>query len=231
MDLGTLCWWSVNGDPNISDHDLAGLVRETIPEVKPPATILPVDAFRRMTGGEATAHSYTIGAEPRDQLITLSLANVTAPQKTMLNRAILRAVASSDGVQQRVDKVGDLVFYKPPRGQHDKARVRVTLVPGITGLLDVDRIRAYGDTLRNEYRRAVKHVNGQAVRRIVRAYLTAIGAVPMDGPYFIEEVEDADRLREFLVRVGNCRCTHFVIDDRPWHRDQVTEFRKDPPTS
>lgn len=211
----------------MSDADLAGLVREKLPEVKPPAGILPVDAFRRMTG-ETDGHRVDYPLQDAGRYVVLRLEPTTSPQGTMLTRAILRTVFSEGNIRQRVGKVGDVVFYKPPRGEQHKARLRITLTPEAKALPDAERLHRYVDVLRAEYDRAQHHINGQAIRRLVRSYLAKVDALHMDGPYFIERIEDAARLREFLSDIGGCRCAYFAVDGRPWHVGQLSDYRRSP---
>lgn len=204
--LGYVTWWTV-GEPTITDGELREHVMELMPEVKPPAAILPQDAFRRMTG-EAGVRRYT-GSD--DGIVReLSLQEVSAP-KSMMSRAILLTL-TKDGRRQSVDRVGDVVFYRPPRNEHHKARIRVTAVQGLAGserqLFDL-----YANGVRAEYDRALHHLNGQAVRRIVRAYLAAIEAELLGGPYLVTSRADVERLHELLDRVGNASCRYVAVSD------------------
>lgn len=203
--LGHLVWWTV-GSPTVraadADRLLGGLGITARPN-----PVLPIDAFRRLTG----EHRSRYRLDEADVSLDLHAAK---SQHTMLVRHIVRTVRR-DGVTQRVQKVGDCAFYRPPRGQHHRARMRVTVFP--EALPDRPQVEAFAAELRTEYDRALSHLDPQAWRRLLRAYLAEVGAVCLDGPYAVPAADDAERLVRLLDMLGGDSRGYTVplVDDEP----------------
>ena len=81
-------------------------------------------------------------------------------------------------------------------------------------------VAGIGGELRWEYHRALNYLDPQAIRRLVRQYLTSASALYLNGPYFLPRPEDADRLSELLRRLGggSQALTVPVVDDEPRRR-------------
>jgi hypothetical protein len=175
-----------------------------------PAAPIPIDVFRRLS---TVSETYDLEDE-RTVLLDLHTAK---SQNTMLVRHIVRTVRT-DGVVESATRVGEAAFYRPPKGKPERARMRVTVYP--EGLEDAPQIEAFGDRLRVEYRRGLEALDPQAVRRLVRAYLSQVGAVYMNGPYFLTELADVERLEKLLdiVGGGSTAMTIPVVDDEPRRR-------------
>jgi hypothetical protein len=213
--LGYMVWWRV-GRPARQASEVAAAVNGL--GVAMPSTPIPVDVFRRLS---SVAESYEL---EDGQTVVLDLHRATS-QKTMLTRHIVRTVRK-EGVVTAADRVGEAAFYRPPRGQHDRARMRVTVYP--EQLPDRERIEAFAEDLREEYKRQLDALDPQAVRRMVRAYLTSVDAVYMNGPYFVPNHDDVERLKELLAVVGGGSTTMTipVVDDEP-RRQMIAEARAD----
>lgn len=205
--IGQLVWWGV-GSPTIDGHELQALLAAVGVSVPPPKPIVPADAFRRLTGD--SKRSYTLGTGEK---VTLDL-HPARSQQTMLVRHIVRTVKRGN-VVVAADRVGDCAFYKPPKGQNERARMRVTPHPP-EGAVDQRQIEAFCSELREEYRRALTFLDPQAIRRLVRQYLSTVHALYLDGPYFLPEDEDAERLCDLLERIGGGSTCHVVpvVDDQ-----------------
>jgi hypothetical protein len=204
--LGYLVWWRV-GSPQVRLTDAERMMVELGFDIPPPNPILPIDAFRRLTGEARNA--YPLDDEGRT--VTLELHNATSPH-TMVIRHIVRTV-KKDGVTESVGKVGDCAFYKPPRGQNHRARMRVTVFP--EALPDVAQVNAFAGGLRSEYDRALNYLDPQATRRLVRQYLRSAGAVYLDGPYFLKQEAHAVGMERFFNWLGDGGRCHVVpvVDD------------------
>lgn len=178
--LGHLVWYTVSGNKEgVEQNKILSLFKEHgIPAPKPP---LPVDVFRRLTGIDGGAN-YDLDDE---RTVHLELHKVES-QQTMLVRHIVRSV-KKNGVVESIDKVGDVAFYKPPRGKPERSRMRVTPFP--EGFPDWKEIEKFADALRGEYARALNVLDPQAVRRLVRRMLAGCGAIYLDGPYFVLDVD------------------------------------------
>lgn len=206
--LGYLTWWTVrNGEVTVDQAQR--LMTELGIDVPPPKQILPIDAFRRLTGEARRTYDLEDG-----QVCTLDLHKAVA-QETMLVRHIVRTTKNAQGVTNDVKRVGDVAFYKPPRGKHSKARMRVTVHARDP------HVESFGDELRREYDRALNHLDPQAVRRLVRQFLTAKRALYIDGPYFLSAEEHAIQLRELIHRLGSGVCHVLPVADTPAAREIV----------
>jgi hypothetical protein len=206
--LGQLIWWTI-GTPTLPAEQVKALIAEVGMEVPPPNPIVPVDAFRRMTG--AARMEYNLDEA---LIVTLDLHKAKS-QSTMLARHIVRTVRDQDGIVKDIKKVGDCAFYKPPRGQAERARIRVTVFP--EGFEDRAQIEAFGESLRTGYNTALTHFDPQALRRVVRQYLTRVHALHLSGPYFMPSTPAAERLQEFVGHLGggsNCWIAP-LVDDLP----------------
>jgi hypothetical protein len=200
--LGYLVWWRVSNV--VVPHSLAEkMMRELGFEIPPPNPVLPIDAFRRLTG-EARA-----GYDLDDQHTASLELHKAESQDTMLVRHIVRTV-KRNGVTVSIDKVGDAAFYKPPRGKPSKARMRVTVHDKTT------EVEAFGASLRNEYDLALKYLDAQALRRLVRQYLTSVDALYLDGPYFLQQEAHVVGLERLFERLGpDSRCQVLPVADDP----------------
>lgn len=210
--IGTVVWWSI-GVATVTDAELRAAVEQYLPGTAPPAAVLPVDAFRRLTGPSGAQAEYVLVGQLDKPVQEAELSLLKAKsQKTMLVRALVRTVRE-DGVNKNVTKVGDVVFYKPPRNEHHRARLRVTLQAD--GLPDEDLIKGFAEELRREYDTALSTMDAQAVRRLVRAYLSNVHALPLGGPYFVPDEGSAKRLVEFLQHIGGNKTITLPVVDVP----------------
>ncbi len=196
MSLGHLVWWRV-ADTSM-DADTATAVAEKL-DIKPPIRPAPVDVFRKLAGTDyARRQGHTT---ERLQL------HPAESQHTMLVRHIVKHVYRN-GVPQAHDRVGEAVFYKPPRQQPSKARLRVTMNDP-----NDEWLAPYGDKLRAEYAHGLTRFDEQGVRRLVRAYLNRVHALLVDGVYFLREQEHADNMMWLFEQLGgDCRCHCVTVD-------------------
>lgn len=204
--LGYLTWWSV-GPVSLNRDEAQDLLDRHEIQASLPQLVIPVDAFRRI--GSGTVQNYQF----RDGYAQLRL-HKAASKKTILVRDMVRSIFSDTGVPLEHQKVGDVVFYKPPRGRPSKARVRVTVqVP------EPD-VEEFAVRLRHEYDNALGGVDSQAVRRLVRAHLGAHHAIHVGGPYLLPSELAIEGLRGFVESLGGGSTIHAVpvIDDAEQRR-------------
>lgn len=203
--LGELVWWSI-GHPDLSPDEVAQILVELDVRGAPaPNAVIPIDAFRRLTGGQRM--DYELG----DVTVTLDLHRAES-QKSMLVRHIVRTV-SQEGVIKDATRVGECAFHRPPKGQPFRGRIRVTAYPD--DLPDRAEIEKFAQSLRTEYGRALNYLDPQALRRMLRQYLQHVHALYLAGPYFVPQAEDADRLVTLVSRLGGGSSCHTVpvLDD------------------
>lgn len=212
--LGQLVWWSI-GTPSLRGGDVGPMLADLQIEIPPPKPIVPADAFRRLTG--SSRHEYEL---EDGRQITLDL-HTAGSQRTMLVRHIVRTVREN-GIVMRAERVGEAAFYRPPKGQPQRARMRVTVYP--EKLPDREQVETFASELRAEYERALNYLDPQAMRRLVRQYLAFVSALYLNGPYFVPRPDDAERLLELLRRLGggSQSLTVPVVNDEP-RRQMITD--------
>lgn len=212
--LGYLVWWTV-GSPVVKIPDAERMLTELGFAIPPPKPVLPIDAFRRLTGEYSNAYSLD---DERTVSLELHKAN---SQHTMLVRHIVRTVKKKNGVVETVTKVGDCAFYKPPRGQNHRARMRVTVFP--EALPDRQQVETFANGLRTEYDRALHYLDPQAFRRLVRQYLGSVHALYLSGPYFLREESHTTPLVELFGHLGGgSRCQVVPVVDDPPRREMLS---------
>lgn len=203
MTLGYLVWWRV-ADTTL-DQDTATAIAEKL-GIPAPSRPAPIDEFRKLAGANFARR---IG----DDTTRVELHPVES-QKTMLVRHIVahttRASRKASGaVPVSHERVGEAVFYRPPRGKQSKARLRVTMDNP-----DDEWLAQYADQLRQEYHHGLNAFDAQGVRRLVRSYLTKVLALHIDGVYFLREQEHADQLEWLFEQLGgDCRCHRIDMAD------------------
>ena len=216
-NLGYLLWWKV-GEVNLDHDQLEQALAGT--DIPLPARPIPHDVFRRITGS-ASAKFDLADADAGDTL-ELTLVPIDSRSDKMLLRHLVGTHKSQTGTPRVVRKVGDVAFYYPPRGKNSKARMRVTLVPSIIEQWQ-QGVTEFAEHLRQAYAQGVKGVlDGQAIRRLIRAHLAKHKALYLDGPYFLQD-KDLGEVTAPLVTLfealGEDSYMHHVpLPDR--HRDK-----------
>jgi hypothetical protein len=205
--IGYLTWTHVVGSEVTLDA-----VEDLLDGVELPARPIPIDVFRRVTGTQSTSRHALDDLE-----VVLSAVKAKSPD-TMVVRDLVMTVAK-DGVTQSISRVGTAVFYKPPRNDHGKARMRVETHAVEQSFREV--VANYVQGLRETYERGCAgHLDEQAVRRLVRRHLISHNALYLGGPYFTLEAEAVDALRPLFSRLSTDSVFHTVpMPDRPEDRE------------
>lgn len=190
--LGHLLWWKV-GAVNLTHADLAAALKGT--GIEAPKRPIPVDVFRKMTSTTKALYTLDDGLD-----LECTIAKVESGSDKMLVHHLVGTLKRGQ-VTEMVRKIGEIVFYKPPKGQHSKARLRV--VPQPPGRWDKE-VEAFVASLRQQYDEGVKGaLDGQAIRRLVRAHLARTGVVYVDGPYFFESRVQVADLEALFAALGD----------------------------
>lgn len=211
--LGHLVWWRVTEPLNL-DHATLSRVLASV-GIPAPRKAIPIDVFRRLTSNTRKTYALDEGST-----LECTLAIVQSGNDKTLNRHMVGTVRDGGGATKNIMKIGDVAFYKPPRGQHSKARLRVVSAIGPFGAQAAD----FAACLRSEYESAVRGaVDTQAIRRIVRAHLAEQGAVYLDGPYFV--TARCEALEALFEAIGGGSFMHTVpLVDSPAQREFVARF-------
>lgn len=203
MTLGYLAWWRV-ADTSL-DQDTATAIADKL-GIKAPSRPAPVDVFRKLAGAK-------FADREGDDVVELRLHPVES-QRTMRVRHIVKHTSrASDKAGGLIpvshDRVGEAVFYKPPRARPSKARLRITLNDP-----NDEWLARYAEALRQEYNHHLVAFDVQAVRRLVRLYLASVQALYIDGVYFLREKEHVDNLMWLFSQLGgDCRCYETMLLD------------------
>ena len=207
MTLGYIVWWRVK-DTMLSPETAERIAEKLgIPAPQRPA---PIDVFRKMAGRDHERHDGSI----REKVL-LHPAN---SQRTMVVRHIVRH-RYVDEVPQSHDRVGEAVFYKPPRDKPSKARMRVSLDEP-----DDDWLAPFAAQLRADYAAGLDAFDAQGVRRLVRAYLSKVHALYIDGVYHLRNAEDADHLMWLFGQLGGeCVCYCIPLEDTEVTRTMLSD--------
>ena len=222
--LGYLIWWKV-GDVDLDHDQLEKVLAADIP--LPPRPI-PIDVYRRVTGPK-TIGRYDLSDS--EHYLELSLVPIDAKSDKMSTRHIVGTMKTHTGQPVLVRKAGDVAFYKPPRGKNSKARMRVTTIPPLEGW--AGPVGEFADQLRFEYEQGVKGVlDDQAIRRLIRAYLTREQhAVYLDGPWFIEGERGRDAriaLEPLFEALGEDSFIHSVpLPDSDYDARFLARYQKE----
>lgn len=196
--LGHLLWWKV-GAVDLTHADLAEALKDT--GVEAPKRPIPVDVFRKMTSTAKAVYTLDEGLD-----LECTIAKVDSGNDKMLVHHLVGTLKRGQ-VTEKVRKIGEIVFYKPPKGQHSKARLRV--VPQPPGRWEKE-VAAFVTSLRQQYSEGIKGaLDGQAIRRLVRAHLAKTGVVYVDGPYFFESRDQVAELEPLFAALGD---NSFIMD-------------------
>lgn len=215
--LGYLLWWKVAMNVDIGHDTVSTLLKGTGATL--PSRPIPVDVFRRLTTD--LKKTYPLDG---DRSLEMSLAPVDSHNDSMMLRHLVGTVRNSGNVVVWVGKVGDAAFYKPPRGQHSKARLRVLA----NASSYTDQGEDFANLIRAEYQRGVRGaLDSQAIRRVVRSCLAHHKAVYLDGPYFTENGIQCEALGPLFDALGKDSFMHTVpLVDTPAQRAFLTEHSR-----
>lgn len=109
---------------------------------------------------------------------------------------LVRHIVRHNRTTNQYAKVGEAVFYKPPKGQPSKSRMRINVHS------QDPAVAAFAQRVRETYDRALLNLDAQAVRRVIRSHLTAVGALSLSGPYFFEKDAHVTPLQALFVHLG-----------------------------
>lgn len=213
--FGHLVWWKVAEHSELDHDTLTRILAGTAAPI--PARPLPIDVFRRLNSAK---RSYPVG----ELTLDLTLAAVESKSEKVIARHIVGTVHNDAGVNQEIQKLGDVAFYRPPRGQNSKARLRVVPLVQTAYRQEAADFAAY---LRAEYERGIKGaLDAQALRRVVRGYLARRGAIYLDGPYFMQTT--CEDLAGLFAALGGSSFMHTVpLPDTPEQRAFVARFTEE----
>lgn len=187
--LGYLVWWRV-GAASLPARDLPTLVPQLGFTVPPPAPGSPTDAFRKLAGEES------VRPQPDGTVVTVSLHRTNTSDAAREVRHIVRTVRKDKAVQTS-ERVGDVVFYRAPKGEPSKARFRAQATSSDP------QVKTYASWLRHEYQARLDTLDSQGIRRLIRAHLAEVNALSIDGPYFVQKREHVEPLMRLFTSLND----------------------------
>lgn len=187
-DLGHLVWWKV---PEGSSLSLAA-AHERLTGVNLPAAPIPIDVFRRVTGTVQSSKRYG------DRLLQV-YEGPPASDKVMTRHIVVMVKGSGT-------RVGDVAFFKPPRGEHRKARLKVTL-----RVKDDPDVNDYAARLKQQYAEGIAGtLDTQGIRRIVRGHMIKVGGLFLEGPWYVQNTDPVMHLLGLFDLLGEEAFLHEV---------------------
>lgn len=212
--LGYLAWWGVS-DVRLTPTDAEQMMSELGLEIPPPKPPAPVDVFRRL-GTEQRVFPGTWREEEAE--VTLSLHPVES-QKTMLVRHVVETVRQK-GIVRSMDYLGEVAFYKPPKGQPSKARMRAQVSD------PRPEVQSYVAHLRDYYAASLTSIDDQGGRRLIRSFLRSIDAAYLNGVYVLPGVGQAGQLEAMIGRLGGASYCHIApLVDTPSTRAMFSQIQ------
>jgi len=194
--IGHLCYYTVNSGGVTSDDMRRLLVAHNIPERYMPSEIRAEDAFRKATN---LRFEYTQRTEyPTPWLGAERVARIMIRDvnfdKDMIEKHIVRENVNTDGKTLSYDKIGEAIFYKPIKNGTKVAagteKVRFNLLPQMLHPDEVDAVSAIIDHVRERYANFSTYLDGNALRKVVRDFITDLNAVSVKtsgGIYFVHK--------------------------------------------
>lgn len=200
--LGYLAWWGVS-DVRLTTTDAERMVAELRLDVAPPRPPAPIDVFRRLVTVEHTYPGFwRDGTE--ECMVHLGLHTVESPSDSMMVKHIVMTKKVGN-VTKYIDRVGEVAFYKPPRGQASRARIRTQVENGPTADPEVT---SYAKMLHDRYDLWLDSIDDQGARRLVRAFLKSVDARYLNGVYVLPGVGHAAQLEAMIGRLGGSSYCH-----------------------
>lgn len=197
-----------------------------------PLPIKPIEAFKRATGVTAK-HRYTL---PGDLEVELFVEHISTDDDR-ITRYIIRRVLDAKGKEIAYNTVGEAVFYKAGRTTRQKGTggesVKMQVV-GSPDAVDEAEVRKFIDTMHKDYRFFYDHYYVQAIRDMVRNYITSLNAISVrsgGAVYFVHRSrwDTVNRLTELVNnKIGNgCRIHVMPLIDTDYQRDMLSEAYQD----
>jgi hypothetical protein len=188
-----------------------------------PDPIDPVDAFSKATNNDNWRLSYPMGTQAQ-QLTANILIRPVKTDKQRVVKAIVREVVDGNAEKLNTATIGEAVFYKAPTNS-----MRLTLDPAALAAGEDSQLDPAISNLRARYAEFCQHYDPQAIRKMIRDYVTDLNAVlvnPTGGLYFVHKTRDAtlDKLSELVKRIGgDCLFELIPLVNTPDKREMLLE--------
>ncbi|MGZ4745655.1 MAG: DUF6744 family protein [Oryzihumus sp.] len=186
-----------------------------------PAPINTADAFMKAVNKDNWRLSYPMGDAGMKANI---LIRDVKTDKERIVKAIQREVVDANAEKLQTNTIGEAVFYKAPA-----SRMRVSLHPTMLAQGEAEVLNPALDAMKAKYADFCVHYDPQAIRMMIRNYVTDLNAVlvnPSGGLYFVHKTRDAtlDKLNTLMKRIGgDCLFELIPLVNTPDKRDMLLE--------
>ena len=215
--IGQVVWYSINTG-TVTLPDVAQWFDElAIPARYLPNAIKPADAFRKATNlQDGYKFEYDTPWAGTGHSARILIREVSSDAQ-MIERHIVRENVDARGKALSYDKVGEAVFYRPPRTRAATPvggeRVRFNVLASAVHPDEIDRLQGLVADITGRYQHLCVYLDGNAIRKIVREYTTDLNAVsikPSGGVYFVHKDKRmlVDVVQQFVAKLDNGSTYH-----------------------
>ena len=216
--LGSIVMYTVRGGvpQNLIEQQflLCGLDSKFLPK-----KIQPSDAWKKATKiVDDVTYTYDASKQQRARLM---VRNVTS-DSIEIERHVVREIVDAKDRTLSHDVVLKL-FY---RFFDHSMYVRPNFDPILTPQHEIDQLQTVEQDIRTAYEHHKEHLDGNALRYIIRNYIKSLHAVPVrDGVYFVadSQADELAALQKFTRAIGSRIYTVPLLDNDDEHREMVRE--------
>jgi hypothetical protein len=216
--LGSIVMYTVRGGvpQNLIEQQflLCGLDSKFLPK-----KIQPSDAWKKATKiVDDVTYTYDASKQQRARLM---VRNVTS-DSIEIERHVVREIVDAKDRTLSHDVVLKL-FY---RFFDHSMYVRPNFDPILTPQHEIDQLQVVEQDIRTAYEHHKEHLDGNALRYIIRNYIKSLHAVPVrDGVYFVadSQADELSALQKFTRAIGSRIYTVPLLDNDDEHREMVRE--------
>jgi hypothetical protein len=235
--IGQIVWYSINTGNISLDEVEKQFMLLNIPVKFLPKPIAAIDAFRKATNLEqGNKVEYPAPWAGEGHSARVLIREVTKDAK-MVERHIIRENVDAKGRALSYEKIGEAVFERAPRQGSGKQRgyvstgerVRFNLLSPMVHPDEVDVLTGMVTDVQNRYKHYCVNLDGNAIRKIVREYvsdLNAISVKPSGGVYFVhkEKWHRLDAIQKFVYSLNTGSTFHALpLVDTEEQRGMLSE--------
>lgn len=230
--IGQVIWYSINGNVSVTDMEQLFLLHN-IPAEYLPKPIAPADAFRKATNlQDGYRYDYEAPWNGDGHTVRILIREVSV-ENGRIEKHIVREHVNPNGKTLDYDKVGEAVFTRPPRkGRKIVAggeKVDFSLNQNVLRPEEIPLLTGMVQQVRERYNHFCLYLDGNAVRKVIRDYVTnenAVSVKPSGGVYFVHKERRAaiDRIQRFVLALNNGSTFHTLpLVDTAEQRDMLSD--------
>jgi hypothetical protein len=225
LTIGLILWFTISG-VHVKLDDITNKFDELELSTKYlPKRIQPIDAFRKATSEPKVEYAMPwVGPDIKARILIREVAK----DGDQVVRHVMREMVDSSNRRLSYEKVGEAIYYRPSRGSTGPGRIRTAVMPDLEQS-ERDNIASLLGDVTSRYHEMMEYLDSQAVRAVLRNYLTDLNAIsvkPSGGVYFVHKSRQAtiEMLRQLVVWLGGTSVLHTLpLVDSPDQRDMLAE--------